>query len=75
MNWLRLLPAPVSPAVCPKPEQSPPRRYAEVMSHALDQDEFGAGNGLGRRSAATHVAHPVRKAVDDERRHLKVPQA
>lgn len=47
---------------------------SDVVTHSLDQDQFGARNRIGCCSSAAHAAHAVRKAVNDKRGDRQPPQ-
>src|SRR4051794_22382579 len=55
-------------------EDRGPRARGQVVAHAADGFEAGAGDGAGRGGAAGGVDHPVAVAVDHQRRCGDLPQ-
>ena len=51
-----------------------PQTGWQIMAHSLNQDEFCPGNGFGRRSPATDVAHAISETVDHESGDLQMSQ-
>jgi hypothetical protein len=52
-----------------------PQTGGDVVAHAVDEDEFRAGNGGGGGTTTAGIDHGVGQAVHDQRRDVERPQA